>query len=174
MRRLNSPAGCLNTGMATLDLGDGLTTELPLGKSFIVRETAGRTVSIWDYLNNREQMIYGDTGEREVGSLLKTSTATSTLISREENRVFLSITGLIVDASAVAGGELLQLPNGFRPSYQVTMGTFDTTGKVASLFVTTLGRLGVWTGMGDGFRRNIQLSWRTKDPWPTTLPGVAA
>lgn len=139
-----------------------------------VSETAGRTVSVWDYLNNRDQLIYGDTGERDIRTLFKNSTVTTAVLVREENRVFLSITGLDVASTATPGGELLQIPSGFKSTRNIIMAAFDTTGKVASLFVNTVGRLGVWTGIGDGSRRNIDLSWRTNDPWPTTLPGVAA
>lgn len=46
--------------------------DIPTGMrpaAYRVDQTAGRTVTVWDYLNNREQVIYADTGIQDITAL---------------------------------------------------------------------------------------------------------
>lgn len=173
MKRKSTVLESLNTGRAVIDLGDQLETEIALGRrEYTVKETAGRTVSIWDYLNNREQLIYGESGERDISTLLTGSTGRVT-VSRVGSMVNLSIEGVIPSAST--SGLILNLPVGFRPGNRKDFTMPATTAASAwrSTYIFTNGGVGVWAqSTSDNYRYYI--SFRTVEPWPSSLPGVAA
>lgn len=173
MKRKSTVLESLSTGRAVLDLGDQLEAEIALGRrEYTVKETAGRTVTVWDYLNNREQLIYGDTGERDISTLLTGATGRVT-VSRVGSMVNLSFEG--VAPSDSTSGLILTLPVGFRPSNRKDFTMPATTAGAAwrSTYILTNGGVGVWSrGTSDNYR--FYISFRTSEPWPTSLPGVAA
>ncbi|MGP4995122.1 hypothetical protein [Glutamicibacter ardleyensis] len=137
-----------------------------------VSETAGRTVSVWDYLNSRYQLIYGESGERDISTLLTGATGRVT-VSRVSSMVNLSLEGVIPSAST--SGLLLNLPVGFRPGNRkdFTIPATSTAAAWRSTYIFTNGGLGVWSqSTSDNYRYHI--SFRTVEPWPSSLPGVAA
>lgn len=137
----------------------------------IVKETAGRTVSVWDYLNQREQLIYGDSGERDISALLAGAAGRVT-VSREGPMVHLSLEG--VAPSTSNSGLILTLPPGFRPATRKDFTMPATTAAAAwrSTYIFTSGGLGIWSpSTADNYR--FYISFRTSEPWPTSLPGVA-
>lgn len=132
-----------------------------------IDNTAGRAIYTWDETQNREQLIYGDTGIRDVASLVENGWAVM-------GRLLLSRTGAIVTligdliATDATDNTFLTLPNGFRfagGSYSAANGLGGTT--------LTYFHAGALQSAYRGNRTGLSLTWRTTDPWPTTLPGTA-
>lgn len=175
MRRTNTTTDALATGMATIDLGDNLTAEIPVGKrAYTIDQTAGRVVKVWDYLNNREQMIYGDTGDRDISSSLANATG-KFIVSRAGNMVTLELAGVAPTSGLASGSTLIVPPAGFRSPIRrdFPLPANGTASLFRSAFLFANGGMGVWLpSTTDSYR--LILTYRTNDPWPTTLPGVAA
>lgn len=174
MKRINTWADALTTGEAALDLGDGITVRIPTDKQrYIIDQTAGRTVKVWDYINNREQLIYGDTGDRDISALLVNATG-RVVISRAGNTVTLDIMAVAPTSDLASGGTFITIPAGFRPAVRrdLPLPTNATASSSRSMFVLDSGAMGVWApATTDSYR--ISLSYRTANPWPTSLPGTA-
>lgn len=141
-----------------------------------VDETAGRAIYTWDDVNNREQLIYGDTGWRDVRSLLANgwtvdSASAGILLRRYGNKVTLKIHRL--DGSEATRDDFLltsDIGSGF---HRAVGGTYVPI--VTSL--TTVGALSLQSNIQlarstpmfvSGF---MEASWETSQPWPTSLPG---
>ena len=148
-----------------------------IDQSYTVKETAGRTVTVWDYLNNREQIIYGDTGIRDITALAPNITSGKLYLYRDGNTVTL-IFDVVQMAGATgsnydmvpAGG----IPTGFRPPRTFWFNGIDGPPGVRRIGVNSSGWVPVYLSPvpGDVYRGTI--TWRTTQPWPTVLPGVAA
>lgn len=132
-----------------------------------VDQTAGRAIYQWDDVNQREQLIYGDTGRRNMNSLIPNVGSGSVILSRYGNMVTL----LFADFQDTTVGATVAWPNlipvGFRPANWIYMPipssrtvTIQNAGQVSSNNHSAT----VYQG---------SLSWRTDEAWPTTLPGVA-
>lgn len=169
MRRINTRKDALSTGEVEFDVGDDLRFRVPLNRGARIDQTAGRVVKIWDYLNGREQIIYGDTGWRDVKSLLTSGwTAGNFLIRRDMNNVKLRFTGL--DGTASTSGNFLTLPDGFRSA-----ATYLTAGVGANpqYFGISAG-YNLFTAQT--FKQNnyyAEVFFTVDQPWPTVLPGTA-
>lgn len=184
MKRTNSWQDAKTTGLVRLDAGDGLEIVIPSGRrSYTVSETAGRTVSVWDYLNNREQLIYGDTGERNITALSGNVASGNIYLQRTGNEV--TITIVMVKLAALGAGSSTDLfapgaiPAGFRHRrttwYEVkSNGATAANAEWRQFGVTSSGWLPIYSGatLADEYRAVIK--YTTTDPWPTVLPGVAA
>lgn len=138
---------------------------------YVVDQAVGRTVKAWDYLNSREQLIYGDTGERDISSLLVGATGLVRL-QREGNTVHLYLQG--VSSTTATSGVFLTLPSGFRPAtqraFQLNVTSAGTSYRSAYMF--TSGGVGVWVpSLTDSY--SFAYSFPTPNPWPTSLPGTA-
>ena len=143
-----------------------------------VDQTAGRAMYQWDDLNNREQLIYGDTGWREVSSnLLNGATATQFQLRRRNDSIYARINTLKLPSTSITDAIFIP-PAGFRT-------TIDSTGLLREQIATgnafgfTYGGNVVLygtvaTGANNTTHRFSGLLQATTDePWPTTLPGVA-
>lgn len=143
----------------------------------IVKETAGRTVSVWDYLNNREQLIYGDTGARNILQSFNSVdlTAGRIQIRRSGSEVELIFYGVKPLGYNPASPILATLPAGFRPTTALLYNTpfYGTTGNGNRCIVNGNGTLQIYAWV-DGNTVYGTLKWQTSDPWPTTLPGSPA
>lgn len=143
--------------------------------SLRVDQTAGRAIYTWDDANNREQLIYGDTGWRELSTLLANSwTAGSVLIRRRGSMVHMKMLGLnpapaLNDnflASATVQG--FRNPNGQGwHTYPRPDGSIGYIREQSGNFAD-VGRL-----TGGGAVKYASFTWMTDDPWPTVLPGTA-
>lgn len=176
MKRTNSWQDAKSTGLVRLDAGDGLEIAIPSGRrSYTVSETAGRTVKVWDYLNNREQLIYGDTGWRDVTALCTGVVSGGIYLRRTAHEARLRLSGvkLVEGASILVADGGLLLP--FAPD---RLDSED--GNVRHANTETLRRVNVsqYGGVRIYGATTSDLlfgtvSWALSRPWPATLPGVA-
>lgn len=139
-----------------------------------VSETAGRVVTVWDQINKRDQLIYGDTGERDVSSLLLDATG-EVFLRRSGTAVTFTLSGVTPNAD-VGTYTLMNLPGGFRPSSASIKAWLapDANGSAAqkSTFVYRAGRVLIYSAEKTNQYRHT-FTFHTDDPWPTTLPGTA-
>ena len=136
--------------------------------------TTGRVLYEWDNVNNREQIVYGDTGARSIGDLLVNgwvTTATNVVLQRTGNIVTLN--GQF-NSTAATSAVLYTLPTGFRPK---TPNAVPINAQVAGS--TLKWAFARWDGQLQcdiaTTSNNLLLggSWSSTDAWPTTLPGAA-
>lgn len=153
---------------------------------YAVDQIAGRVVKVWDYLNNREQMVYGDTGWRSltVPAVAPLEGTGSILVRRVGSRVTMQFdsvgyTGAGTPEYMTATGFL---PNGFCPDY-----SDNPHGLIANLNTNRFFFIGILQasrlrfshflvaapGIGTNALRG-QISWTTTQAWPTMLPGAAS
>lgn len=150
--------------------------------------TAGRAAYIVDSVAQREQRIYGDTGWRDVTSLLDSakwdyaSSNFHVLMRRVGDNVQM-VARLKTVGAVAAGDTFLTAPTGFRGPVPAPGAAPFSVGPVAA--PTGVGHIRTApfsvTGVLD-FRSAIAatteisfaLSWLTTEAWPTTLPGAAS
>ncbi|UVK62841.1 minor tail protein [Arthrobacter phage Uzumaki] len=154
-----------------------------------VDQTAGRVIYEWDVVNNRDQLIYGDTGWRELAATPVTNGVVSGYIRyrRVGQRVIMRFvdvtlstgaTGLCVIAAAA------EVPIGFRPAanYRSLQSIGQTNNASDQQVISNYGDIS-WirqisnTGISTT-RPPAPLSgyidWMTEDVWPSVLPGTAS
>lgn len=144
-----------------------------------VSNAVGRVVTVWDAVNNREQMIYGDTGVRNISSLLAERIGGAVWLTRFGNTVSVVLTDVLIQTEGtrenpLEAQEMALLPSGFRPR---TWSHFSTSPHVANeprgVLFKADGILRVYNP-----RPDVQLqgtfSFYTHEPWPTSLPGIPA
>ncbi|AOT24091.1 hypothetical protein SEA_VALLEJO_1 [Arthrobacter phage Vallejo] len=143
-----------------------------------VDSTAGRAIYTWDdtAVPGREQLVYGDTGSREISAYLNTTNwaAGNIKIRRVGWEVELRAYGLDNVAGVVGSLGILnqQLPAGFRNQHTVAgfaqIGA--NPGQVVVAFSATQATI---VGVVDNVICGFTAKWQTTDPWPTSLPGNA-
>lgn len=79
-------------------------------RGYTVDQTAGRVIKVWDYLNNREQLIYGDTGWK-TATLINGWTGTAQY-RRELNRITIKFRNMV--GTAATSTSFVNLPLGYR------------------------------------------------------------
>ena len=149
-----------------LDGGGGLPAVNPVA----VDQSAGRVVKVWDYLNNRDQMIYGDTGLRKLTpNALFTDAGQEVTVSRQGSIV--SVTGWRLAAPSLPTGEtvVVNLPVGFRP-HNLSRFAGNT---FRDKFMAVSGNGDVTITAPSASVDHFNVTFRTVDPWPTSLPGSA-
>lgn len=138
-----------------------------------VDQTAGRAIYSWDDLNNREQLVYGDTGRRNIASLIENSHTTSSMeLRRIGMAVSLRVGGL--NSTPATNSKFLTIPAGFRSSVSSTrMTCIESTNTVtAKVVVASDGSvyLSVPTVLAS---ESQEFLWVTDQAWPSVLPGTA-
>lgn len=149
-----------------------------------VDQTAGRVIYQWDDLNNRDQLVYGDTGWRDISALcapgakfsafganqIQVRRINSTVYWRMQN-ISVTVNGMgaagdvIFDASSVGTAWL-------PPRHQMFWWGRD----LGELWQSHLLRSGVLKMRNASYMSHnseAELIWSTDQPWPTSLPGVA-
>lgn len=137
-----------------------------------VDQTAGRAIYTWDHLNQREQLIYGDTGWRDISGLLLNGWTGTVFLRRLGHTVFLRHNAL--NRASATGANFMTVPAGFASgaSDALSIVTRPVTGSTPAYGSLSGGTLGYT--LTDGEPRASQLSWPTTDAWPTSLPGIAS
>ena len=152
-----------------------------------VDQTAGRAIYMWDELNNRDQLIWGDTGWRQIrGDLINgwDPANGNVLLRRLHNTVYITFdvyTNPVNVTPSVAAW--IPISSGFRSAASGShtdwinyceTGTSNTPAVVIGRnMASTLEFL-----LGGRAPTNIRfirggISWPTNDAWPTTLPGIS-
>lgn len=133
--------------------------------------TVGRRMFARDDYNNRYQMIFGDTGARDITALASTDWTPGTMyLRRFGSQVELvgnmnSVGGAAVPANTV----ILTLPTGFRPA--AVINKLMAGGSVVhGVIVGTDGTLRTDSGLT---ALRWGLTWTTSNAWPAALPGTA-
>lgn len=140
-----------------------------------VDQTAGRAIYTWDDLNSREQLIYGDTGIRDITSLTPVAGIITSLgfarLSRYGQVVEVALSSLTKTAGSVTFAGIL--PSGFRPTgANATAVGYDSGGNLPSVTAVTNGDFLIRSS-GPVNNGGVTLQFRTAEAWPTTLPGAA-
>jgi hypothetical protein len=136
-----------------------------------VDQTAGRVIYQWDDLNNRDQLIYGDTGRRLITPA--GFTAGTVTVRRSGSTVALYVVG----GTMTASGDYVfpdAIPVGFRPhanSYYLYRQNVTMTTR--SISITSAGIITI-VGYDNTANMSAVCVWDTTDNWPATLPGTAS
>ena len=155
-------------------------TDAPDTATIRVDNTVGRRAFAWDSDNAREQMIYGDTGWRDVTASMKAIagvTWSHVMIRRVGSRVDVAVravtTGTITPSAAYT------VPTGFRYRYSIADSSWvgisgiSATPVFGSLTTVSGGSSLNFTASGAS-TLYIMASYHSDDAWPATLPGTAS
>lgn len=145
-----------------------------------VDNTAGRAIYTWDPTTNREQLIYGDSGWRDVTALLGgTWSATKVILRRDATQVTLHFDG-IKSTTETANATFFVLPPGFTPDLTNGVGNLryglasELTGINAKVISPEPNANGIrFLSYTTGQTLHGSATFFTRDAWPTTLPGTA-
>lgn len=140
---------------------------------YTLSEAAGRTVTVWDYLNQREQLIYGDTGWRDVSSWITPGRGYMVSLM-QVRRVGGTVHIRFADATG-GTGTFFTPTAGFRVGSNTNRfwaPAVSNAGAVKQLRGNNYGFIVDGVAASDVF--NCYAIYETSDPWPTALPGVAA
>jgi len=158
-------------------------------------ESVGRRVFTWDTVNARWQMTFGDTGWRDISSLLLNGWAFASappLLRRVNDQVTLSVAYRLTGVGA-SSDVVVTIPTGFVTDVAAT-GNFalagillaDSNTGLPGKTSTSLIPAGWSLSLPSGTTRdqlvvpsrNLALAgamdWSTAQSWPTTLPGTAS
>lgn len=172
----NGAQAARGTYMRRMIVSSGVWTSWTLAPTQRVDQTAGRAIYIWDALNNREQLIYGDTGWRDITTLATNGwTFTQLRLRRFGPRCTLVIVG--PNGVGSTGTQFALVDNAaFRSAISQTnvFALADTTNP-RELRVLNSGS----TAIGFEFPiawssgRSFSAEWYTDAAWPSSLPGTA-
>ena len=172
---ISSDGQHMNTAGQTA-IGNSALKVMTTRSSLVFDETAGRVVKAWDYLNQREQVIYADTGRRSIAELLlngwEAASPSAATIRRVGQTVFFEAN---LRRDMATNYLAYTVPSGFRPAVAGSvplLATLPGLGEQVPANVTWDGKLGVLVGAAGSIL--LGCTWITSDPWPNTLPGVAA
>lgn len=144
-----------------------------------VDQTAGRAIYTWDDVAGREQLIYGDTGWRNVTNDLvnQFGVTSSFALRRVGNRVIYYIEGITRGAGSPSQVAYVA-PAGFKP--------FTSSGSARGLLHTASSPVTAYRVRADNNNPDVNIDvpiggpalygtveWITHDAWPSVLPGVA-
>lgn len=145
-----------------------------------VDQTAGRAVYTWDDVNNREQLVYGDTGWRNISGLVINgwvAGTTSLFIRRVGFHVFMRIIGLKTDATNTTNDNFLDMTTvpGFQGAGGQNWHSVATGSNPAGILVREQSGAMAVAGRTNTPASGLyaSLTWSTDQAWPTVLPGVA-
>lgn len=135
----------------------------------------GRKITVWDSINKRQQLIYGDTGWRDLsGSLINGWTAGAVPAPARVRRVgyLVTIRAYGLNGTAATAAAAFTLPVGFRPpnTEQVLL-----RGNGANPILGSVDNVGNYSLPVGTEPVNIfgGVEFLTTEAWPTTLPGTA-
>lgn len=180
----------LIAGAATLAVpGRGSIGIISTGTAWVILrgdywdETVGRRHFEWDHNNQRWQMTFGDTGARDVTSLLSAITNATYRIAvmrRIGNTVTLTVT--FSTGASAGGGSLYTPPSGFGKFTTADLDEAFMSARIGTGGNAGLGCLSAATGASlwrldwsalSGGACSVQARFETPDAWPSSLPGSA-
>lgn len=138
-----------------------------------VDQTAGRAIYTWDDVNNRDQLVHGDTGWRDISEYVSNGWAVNSLRIRRVNFT-VHLAGYSLRGAGATANEIMAVDTGivrgFRPSF-VTAGFILDGGAPLRVMVQSTNLMSSERGSTGG--SYFYASWPTGESWPTTLPGTA-
>jgi hypothetical protein len=139
-----------------------------------VDKTAGIAVYAWDDVAAREQLVYADTGQRDVTALFADVASGTVLLSRTLYTVTLSFVNTqFSDASAsLAHSYQAALPASFRPINAQRIALPSGINNAGLVTAFTNGDLSLVKGTTLALYN--ELSFKTNAAWPSSLPGTAS
>ncbi|UTN91586.1 hypothetical protein QCN38_gp23 [Arthrobacter phage Trustiboi] len=139
-----------------------------------VDQTAGRVIYQWDDLNLREQIVYGDTGWRNItADVLNGWTATAILIRRVGAQVFMRL--YQVNGAAQTAQTFATLTAGFRSGVFQYEICYTEGVNMSTILIESTGNIkATGTNTKYGTVAYSEVKWSTTETWPTTLPGTAS
>lgn len=138
-----------------------------------VDSTAGRVIYTFDDVNFRDQLIYGDTGRRDISSICSGTFSGGKLsIRRVGHTVDLYCVAYVPGVTGQFNMLESSLPVGFRPSNSRNFWGFQNSQPI-SVAVGFDGSTINMTTVGSSYLVSFSISYTTTDAWPTALPGVA-
>lgn len=133
-------------------------------------QSVGRVMYAWNDLTNSEQIVYSDTGWRDISSSFINGWTGSAYLRRVGSSVELIFANL-------AGGSstgVLTLPSGFTPRFTIPAMARPSSptanpiyGNIGTTGVVSLSNSSAFHG------QSMQLTLTTVDNWPSSLPGIA-
>ena len=137
-----------------------------------IDQTAGRVIYQWDDVNNRDQLIYGDTGYRDISALVSDLASGEVLLRRMGHLCSVIFSGVeFTNTSGILVHSYTGLiPVGFQSARSIRLPLSPSPGQV-----TTYGASGTFEIM-KGMEGPVygEIMWSTFNPWPTILPGTAS
>ncbi len=141
-----------------------------------VDQTAGRAIYQWDSLNSRDQLVYGDTGWRDVSSSLVNGASGTLQVRRVGYEVIVKGFNIILPNPTNYG--FYTFPSGFIGDDKLFIGRENmVSGLIAAFQMGSV--LSCMTGLSGGTVNNTDHRYGftessfTASEWPTTLPGTA-
>lgn len=142
-----------------------------------IDQTAGRAMYAWDELNAREQLVYGDTGLRNV---TPDNGFVGTVFLRRQGNI-VSCAGAVQrpPAGSLNGTFMAAIPAGFVPAVGSWVYTpVRHSGSSAMFWLYRMGTALAFTDSAagtetDAVQVRFELTWSTAQAWPTVLPGTA-
>lgn len=141
-------------------------------------EAAGRAMYAWDELNQREQLIYGDTGWRDISSSLIGGASGTAFIRRFGGVLEVSLSLTLADGTP-NGTKVLSLPAGFISSYFKGYFPARAAGDATKTVFFRWTNNELYMGLPAAYSSSwgvleISSVFTSTANWPTVLPGVAA
>ncbi|WAB10050.1 hypothetical protein SEA_JUMBOSET_2 [Arthrobacter phage Jumboset] len=140
-----------------------------------IDNTAGKVLTIWDESANRSQILFGDSGMRNLAAVLENGwTASNIKLRRFGSTVTLTMYNL--SGSASTATTFFTLPVGFRPGGNTYLPVYTTAPGSTSVVIVQAadGAVKLPTGVTlIGGAAYTEVSWTTTDSWPAVLPGSA-
>lgn len=136
-------------------------------------KTAGIAIYGWDEVAQREQLVYGDTGWRQMSGFMENGWTASSLLLRRIGRQVI-IRGYYLNPAAATSDTFVLLPAGFRRGVVSialpiqagpTVASFIALAATAATTPRTAGIVGSSIGW--------EVQYEVDEAWPTTLPGTA-
>jgi hypothetical protein len=147
-----------------------------------VDTTAGRAIYQWDDLNQREQLIYGDTGLRSIyqdqpwlDALFNTGTTinSSNVVRVRRVGYVVQLAWALDKAASGSVTSVAGFPLGFRPADIFNaIGITSGIGLVRAYHPGGASQL-ITQSAAAQTNVSVTLTYTTTDPWPTSLPGTA-
>jgi hypothetical protein len=133
-----------------------------------VDTSAGRVIYTWDDVNQRDQIVNGDTGWRDVTPL--SGTAAWIRLRRTNTTVYVWVSAWVNGTSA----DIIALPAGFQTGTNSIVGNWgDRGGSPTAININGPSSLIQATAGASATSTSCFLSFPTVNSWPTTLPGTA-
>ncbi|ASR84121.1 hypothetical protein SEA_WHEELBITE_28 [Arthrobacter phage Wheelbite] len=140
-------------------------------------DTTGRTAYLYDWINNRSQIVYGDTGRRNISNMAPAETTFSgggkLAIRREGSTVDIYCVGWMPGAAGTVHLLASGLPAGFRPSNSRVWWGAQNGQPVLCTMSFDGSTIAIISNAATTHPIGFSFSYSTTDVWPTTLPGTA-